>query len=44
MQLKDLKTRVNQSMPDSDDELQAADKVNKVTNEPAESAPCGGHV
>ena len=30
MQLKDMKTRLNQSMPDSDEELQSAEKFNKV--------------
>lgn len=28
--LKDLKTRLNQSMPESDDELQSAEKSNQV--------------
>lgn len=30
LELKDMKTRLNQSMPDSDDELQSAEKFNKV--------------
>lgn len=31
LQLKDMKTRLNQSMPESDDEVQSAEKLNKVT-------------
>lgn len=30
LQLKDMKTRLNQSMPESDDELEGAEKFNKV--------------
>lgn len=30
LQLKDMKTRLNQSMPECDDELQSAEKFNKV--------------
>lgn len=30
LQLKDVKTRLNQSMPESDDELENAQKFNKV--------------
>lgn len=33
LQLKDMKTRLNQSMPESDDELQIAKKFNKVRNQ-----------
>lgn len=32
LQLKDMKTRLNESMPESDDELQSATKFNKVRN------------
>lgn len=30
LQLKDMKTRLNQSMPESDDELQSGERVSKV--------------
>lgn len=33
LQLKDMKTRLNQSMPESDDELQSAKKFNKVRHQ-----------
>lgn len=33
LQLKDMKTRLNQSLPESDDELQSAKKFNKVRNQ-----------
>lgn len=33
LQLKDMKTKLNQSMPESDDELQSAKKFNKVRDQ-----------
>ncbi|XP_028994248.1 nesprin-2-like isoform X3 [Betta splendens] len=36
MQLKDVKTRLNQSMPDCDDELQSAEKFNKENEDSLE--------
>lgn len=36
MQLKDMKTRLNQSMPDSDEELQSAEKFNKENEDSLE--------
>lgn len=37
LQLKDVKTRLNQSMPESDDELQSAEKMNKVRLQTADA-------
>lgn len=41
MQLKDMKTRLNQSMPDSDEELQSAEKFNKVQIKTHKISPSG---